>query len=147
MAWNSNRWSYVNFYFSESCHLFLAFFLTYAQKFSRLVKQVWSLGFVCSTLRSFCSVFLFDVLKWDSTIYQIYWIPNLQLLKLFCFTVANTWKRKYANSWQFFWQGGHVLYLIEDYYVRKYFKYWFFRSFIKILNLLTKGVLMNSRTW
>ena len=65
-------------------------------------RQVWSLGFLWSSLQHFWSVFLFDFLKWNSTLCQIYWIPDLQLLKWACFMVAKTWKRKYADS-RLFW--------------------------------------------
>ena len=51
-----------------------------------------------SKLRHFWSVFLFDFLKWNSIPCQIYWIPDLQLLKLVCFMV-NIWMRKYADTW------------------------------------------------
>ena len=43
-------------------------------------------------------VFVFFV-WWDSILWQIYWILNLQSLKLVYFMVANTWKRKYAEFW------------------------------------------------
>ena len=55
-------------------------------------RQFWSLGFLWSSLRHFWSVFLFDFLKWNLTLCQICWIPDLQLLKLVCFMVANTWE-------------------------------------------------------
>ena len=42
----------------------------------REFKQVWSLSFLCSTLRRFCLVFLFDFLKWNSILCQIYWIMD-----------------------------------------------------------------------
>ena len=42
---------------------------------------------------------IFSVLffKMELTICQIYWIPDLQLLKLVCFMVANTWEQKYKD--------------------------------------------------
>ena len=61
-------------------------------------KQVWSLGFLWSSLRHFWSVFLLDFFKWNSTLCQIFWIPDLHLLQLSCFMVANTWEWKYADS-------------------------------------------------
>ena len=64
-------------------------------------KQVWSLGFLESSLRHFWLVFLFSFLKWNSILCQIYWIPDLQSLKLVCFIVANVWERKCADSWFF----------------------------------------------
>ena len=53
----------------------------------------------CSTLWRLCLVFLFDSLKGNSITCQIYWIPDLQSLKLVCSTVVNTWKQKYVDSW------------------------------------------------
>ena len=61
-------------------------------------------------------VFPIDLLKWNSTLRQMYWIPDLQSLKLVCFMVVNTWRQKYAVSWlrkRLFWQEGDV-YLIEE---------------------------------
>ena len=65
-------------------------------------KQVWSLFFLWSTLQHFWSVFLFSFLKWSSSLCQIYWIPDLQSLKLVCLIVPNTWKQKCADS-KLFW--------------------------------------------
>ena len=55
------------------------------------------LGFLWSSLRHFWSGFLFNFLRWNSTLCQIYWIPDLKSLKLVCFMVAKTWKRKCAD--------------------------------------------------
>ena len=53
--------------------------------------------------------------------------------------VANTSKRKYADSWLFFWQDHFKMaifgrYIIGDDGVWKHFKYW-----LSSLNLVTKG--------
>ena len=56
-------------------------------------KHVWTMGslYINATLiRRFCSVFLFEFLKRISTLCQIYWILDLQSLKLVCFEVKNT---------------------------------------------------------
>ena len=94
----------MGFYSSESCHLseytlewFGGLFGARPENFPPF-KQVWSLGFLCRTLRHFWSVYLFDVLKRNSTLCQLYWAPNLQSLKFVCFMVANIWKQKYADS-------------------------------------------------
>ena len=52
-------------------------------------RQVWTLGFLRSSLRYFLSVFPFDFQIWNSTLCQIYWIPDLRLFELVCFMVAN----------------------------------------------------------
>mgnify|MGYP001795785305 CR=1 FL=1 len=85
-----------------TCKWFWQAFWHVFWKLNLVLKQVWSLGFMCSTLWHFCSVFLFDVLKWNSILCQIYWIPDLQSLKLVCFVLANIWKQKYLDSWLFF---------------------------------------------
>ena len=77
----------------------LAGFLAHVQKISRLFKHVLSLGFLCSSLSHFWSFFLFTFIKWNSTRCQIYWIPDLQSLKLVCFMVVSNWERNYADSW------------------------------------------------
>ena len=97
----------LNFYFSESCPLSeytiklfnLAGFLAHVKQFSRLLDkfEVWV---SCEAVwdifdQFFCLIFL----KWNSILCQIYWILDLQLLKLVCFMVATIWKRKYADSW------------------------------------------------
>ena len=52
------------------------------------------------------------VLKWNSTLYQIYWLANLQSLKLVCFVVENTGSQN-IHIPDFYWQDGNV-YLIEE---------------------------------
>ena len=58
-------------------------------------------------------------------LYFIYWIV-LQSLKLVCFMVANSWKRKYADSWLLLtrWQClfNRETSCLTD--VWKYFKFW-----------------------
>ena len=57
------------------------------------LKQVWRLGFLCGTLWRFCMVFLCDVLICNSTLSQIYWISDLQSLKLVCFIATDNLKQ------------------------------------------------------
>ena len=66
----------------------------------------------------FFVLFLFDVIKRNSS--HIYWVPDLQPLKLVCFMVANTWKRKYAYSRVFLFF--FLIDLIEDDDLCKHFK-------------------------
>ena len=62
---------FLSFYSNESCHTLpsdLAGFLTCASWNFPAFKTCLNLDFSCSTLRRFCSAFLFDVLKWSSTL-------------------------------------------------------------------------------
>ena len=86
----------------------LARFLTRALKFSRLSNKF---GFFVQHLTKFLFSFSF-VFFFNSILCQIYWIPDLQSLKLVCFMVANSWNQKYADS-RLFWQDGDV-YIIEE---------------------------------
>ena len=95
--------------------------LSWRSEIFPLFKQVGSLGFLCSTLRRFCSVFLFDFLKWYLTLCQIYWIPIYNSWNWFVLW----WRTHGSKNMQisdFFCKDGCV-YLIEDNDVRKQFKY------------------------
>ena len=67
--------------------------------------------------------FLFDFLKRNSTLCQIYWIPDSQSLKLVCFMVAITWKQKYEDS-RLLVFGHYIAMFIKNDDVWKHFKYW-----------------------
>ena len=90
----------------------------HAHTFSPLfiMFEVWvSCEALWDTFNRFCCL----IWKWNSTLCQIYWIPDLESLKLVCFMVANIWKRKYADFWLFWWHKIAIFdrYLIEDDYV------------------------------
>ena len=114
-------------------------------------RQVWTLGFLWRSLQHFWSVFLFDNLKWNSTLCQIHWIPDLKLLKLVCFMVANTWKQKYAISWlnlTHFKMAIFGQYKIRDDNEWKHFKYWLCSSnvLLKHWTYFPKVMLIISKT-
>ena len=108
-VFNSNHWIHI-FDFSELLlQGKLLFIRVYTQEIWRAFwhtvatctrpenfpsfKHVWTLGslYINATLiRRLCSVFLFEFLKRISTLCQIYWILDLQSLKLVCFEVKNT---------------------------------------------------------
>ena len=92
----SKHWSYESKWFLWAFTPKKA--VVYHSNFSAFQASL-KLGFLCSTMRHFCSVFLFDSLKWISTICHIYSKPDMQTLKLFCFMVANTWKWQNTGSW------------------------------------------------
>ena len=81
----------------------LAGFLAHVQQFSRLLD---SLSYLVKPFATFFMSFSVCFLKWNSTLCQVYWISDLQLLKLVCFVVcfvvASTWERKYVKSRLFF---------------------------------------------
>ena len=145
---NSNNCIYESNWFLLSYQRKLSFiragFLEHVQQFSRLLEkfEVWVSCEAVSGI--FDQFFLLDFLKWNSNLCQIYWIMALQLLKLVCFMVSKPWKRKMQIS-DLFWttwpcflrlktlennsNTGRVL-----------------QIFIKTLNLLSKGMLMNYKT-
>ena len=115
--WVKTKFFFLSFYFSESCHLPEYTLKRFGGLFSHCTatctrpeifpsfKQVWG---ICVRPRHFATfqlVFLFDFLKWNSTIYQIYWIPDLQSLKLVCFIDALAGSEKIQIS-GFHWQDG-----------------------------------------
>ena len=100
-------------------------------------RQVWSLGFLWSTSDIFY-VFLFDFLKWNLILCHIYWIPDLQLLKLVCLW----WRKLGSENMQipdFFGQHGHA-------FERRVKTLQILVEFFQFsLNLLTKELLMNTK--
>ena len=145
-----NRNNFFELILQQSCHLSLYtirlfgwLYDAFPKNFPRLLKQVWSLGFLCSTLQRFCSVFLFDVLKWNSpfarfTEYRIYNHCNWFVL---------WWQTPGSQNMQihdFFWQDGDVC-LIEEPLSCQRVKTLeiLFEFFVKILNSLPNGLLMN----
>ena len=123
---------FLSFYSSKSCHLseytlklfgglfdtrseifppeytlklFGGLFVTRSEIFPPF-KQGWSLEFLCSPLRRFYSVFLFQFLKWNSTLCQICWITDLESLKLFLFYADEYLEAKICRFTAFFtrWQ-------------------------------------------
>ena len=95
-----------------------------------------------STLRHFFSFFLFYFFKWNLTLCQIYWIPDIQSLKLVCFIVANTWNRKYADS-KVFWTKWLCLSSRTTTCENTSNTGWVLLIFIITFNLIPKGLLMN----
>ena len=105
---------FSNFYFSKSCHIFQNLHssgfgglfdvatTTRVEIFAPF-KQAWSLNFLCTTpakLRRFCLVFLFGFSKWNRALCWIYWIPDLQLLKMVCFPLVNTGSEKLLHRFK-----------------------------------------------
>ena len=111
-------------------------------------RQVWSLGFSWSSLRDFWSVFLFDFLKWSTTLtrfteYRIY-------------NYRRWWRTLRSENMQildYFWQDHFKMaifgrYLIGDDDVWKHFKHWLssFNVLVKHWTYLAKDMLINSKT-
>ena len=117
---NSNPWIYKSkwFFFELLLQGKLSFIRVYTQMIWRtfwrvfcevfpLLKQVWSLGFLCSTVRRFCLPFLFDVLKWTSVNALL---GLLNIIEMGLFYGGEYLEAKICRFWHF-WQDGEV-YLI-----------------------------------
>ena len=107
-------------------------------------RQVWSLGFLWSSLRHFWSVFLFNFLQWNSNPLSDLLNTGFTIIEIGLFVVAKTCKWKYADSRLFWitWPCFSRPTTCENTSNTG----WVLLIFIKTLKLLSKGLLINSNT-